>query len=61
MILASVSVINENENYEALLECAVILNGKLTCYNAACLEVGHLNEALQKGASGELEAEMRQD
>lgn len=29
VILASVSVINENENYEALLECAVILNGIL--------------------------------
>ncbi|XP_016016454.2 condensin-2 complex subunit G2 isoform X1 [Rousettus aegyptiacus] len=29
VILASVSVINENENYEALLECAVILNGVL--------------------------------
>eukprot|EP00069_Balaena_mysticetus_P004349 bmy_17388T0 len=27
VILASVSVINESENYEALLECAVILNG----------------------------------
>lgn len=27
--LASVSVINESENYEALLECAVILNGIL--------------------------------
>ncbi|XP_057587842.1 condensin-2 complex subunit G2 isoform X2 [Hippopotamus amphibius kiboko] len=29
VILASVSVINESENYEALLECAVILNGVL--------------------------------
>nr|XP_019598083.1 PREDICTED: condensin-2 complex subunit G2 isoform X2 [Rhinolophus sinicus] len=29
VILASVSVINEHENYEALLECAVILNGIL--------------------------------
>ncbi|XP_049570647.1 condensin-2 complex subunit G2 isoform X2 [Orcinus orca] len=29
VILASVSVINESENYEALLECAVILNGIL--------------------------------
>ncbi|XP_020741838.2 condensin-2 complex subunit G2 isoform X3 [Odocoileus virginianus] len=29
VILASVSVINERENYEALLECAVILNGIL--------------------------------
>uniref|UniRef100_A0A8D2ASR7 Condensin-2 complex subunit G2 n=1 Tax=Sciurus vulgaris TaxID=55149 RepID=A0A8D2ASR7_SCIVU len=29
VILASVSVINENEDYEALLECAVILNGIL--------------------------------
>lgn len=28
MILASVSVISESANYEALLECAVILNGK---------------------------------
>lgn len=29
VILASISVINEKENYEALLECAVILNGIL--------------------------------
>ncbi|XP_066241784.1 condensin-2 complex subunit G2 isoform X1 [Saccopteryx leptura] len=29
VILASVSVINESENYEPLLECAVILNGIL--------------------------------
>lgn len=29
VILASVAVINESENYEALLECAVILNGIL--------------------------------
>ncbi|KAM5255154.1 condensin-2 complex subunit G2 [Ctenodactylus gundi] len=29
VILASVSVMNESENYEALLECAVILNGIL--------------------------------
>ncbi|XP_077007705.1 condensin-2 complex subunit G2 [Tamandua tetradactyla] len=29
LIITSVSVINENENYEALLECAVILNGIL--------------------------------
>ncbi|XP_021096528.1 condensin-2 complex subunit G2 isoform X4 [Heterocephalus glaber] len=29
VILASISVINESENYEALLECAVILNGIL--------------------------------
>ncbi|XP_030682234.1 condensin-2 complex subunit G2 isoform X1 [Nomascus leucogenys] len=29
VILASVSVINESENYEALLECVIILNGIL--------------------------------
>ncbi|XP_036103386.1 condensin-2 complex subunit G2 isoform X2 [Molossus molossus] len=29
VILASVSVLNESENYEALLECAVMLNGIL--------------------------------
>ncbi|XP_058153602.1 condensin-2 complex subunit G2 [Dasypus novemcinctus] len=29
VIITSVSVVNENENYEALLECAVILNGIL--------------------------------
>lgn len=29
VILASISVINESENYEALLECAIILNGIL--------------------------------
>ncbi|XP_062048919.1 condensin-2 complex subunit G2 [Lepus europaeus] len=29
VILISVSVVNENENFEALLECAVILNGIL--------------------------------
>lgn len=46
MILASVSVINENENYEALLECAVILNGKLTCCDVAYLEMGCLNDTL---------------
>lgn len=46
MILASVSVINEHENYEALLECAVILNGKLFCHNVVHLEVGPLNDNL---------------
>lgn len=40
VILVSVSVINESENFEALLECAIILNGKLTLLEVAYLEVG---------------------
>ena len=50
MILASVSVINESENYEALLECAVILNGKLTWCGVARVEGGRLSHALWEAA-----------
>lgn len=46
MIFVFVFVINENENYEVLLECVVILNGKLICYNVVYLEVGYLNKVL---------------
>lgn len=48
MILASVSVINERENYDALLECAVILNGKLVCHNVVRLEVGCLRDSQER-------------